>query len=133
MQSLLLNGLELHLLLWSPTGTRYVSSLHQKYFTNMDGSLAEPGSTLNDHIDTETTAYLISFEQITSINVPPPGCQELPLGSSTVGFPASTLSFDTQQELLWVGNEFVSYLFNSIGVRDLTDIFLGPAHLFPRL
>ena len=40
--------------------------------------------------------------QVHRITVPPPGLHELPT-------PASAIAFDTQQELLWIGNEYVSY------------------------
>ena len=43
----------------------------------------------------------IYLHQIHRITVPPPEARDIPT-------PASALAFDTQQELLWVGNEYVS-------------------------
>ena len=42
--------------------------------------------------------------QLQRITVPPPDVHAEPT-------PASTVAFDTQQELLWVGNEYVGVLY----------------------
>lgn len=44
------------------------------------------------------------LQQLHRITVPPPDIHSEPT-------PATTVAFDTQQELLWVGNEYVSGLF----------------------
>lgn len=41
------------------------------------------------------------LQKVTRIGLPPPGIHAMPT-------PVSTLAFDTQQELLWTGNEYVS-------------------------
>lgn len=41
------------------------------------------------------------LRKVSRIGLPPPGIHAMPT-------PASTLAFDTQQELLWTGNEYVS-------------------------
>lgn len=41
------------------------------------------------------------WQKVTRIGLPPPGIHAMPT-------PVSTLAFDTQQELLWTGNEYVS-------------------------
>lgn len=46
-------------------------------------------------------ADIFILQQIHRIAIPPPRFHYSPT-------PASTLAFDTQQELLWVGNEYVS-------------------------
>lgn len=43
----------------------------------------------------------VHLRQVHRITIPPPEARDIPT-------PASTLAFDTQQELLWVGNEYVS-------------------------
>ena len=87
-----------------------------EYSAAMDDPLKDlVFSRLGSHKDTDTDTYPIFDKQINSITVPPPGRQELPLDSNSVVFPASTLAFDTQQELLWIGNEYVSLLFISMG------------------
>ena len=49
--------------------------------------------------------YLRSnLAKVHRITIPPPGLHEPPT-------PASTVAFDTQQELLWIGNEYVSRSF----------------------
>jgi hypothetical protein len=42
-----------------------------------------------------------NIAQVNRITIPPNTAHDLPT-------PASTIAFDTQQELLWVGNEYVS-------------------------
>ena len=41
------------------------------------------------------------WDEVAIIGIPPPGPHALPT-------PVATLAFDTSQELLWAGNDFVS-------------------------
>ena len=50
---------------------------------------------------TSLTTDIFSCCKLQRITVPPPDVHAEPT-------PASTVAFDTQQELLWVGNEYVS-------------------------
>ena len=64
------------------------------------------------------------WDEVAIIGIPPPGPHALPT-------PVATLAFDTSQELLWAGNDFVSDVlppFSEVakwGIGDKSGISFG--------
>jgi len=62
------------------------------------------------------------WDEVAIIGIPPPGPHALPT-------PVATLAFDTSQELLWAGNDFVSDVSppsTRLRIEEKTGTCLGP-------